>query len=242
MPLSRILEPEVMDTPEEASSYNAMDHSAVNTLFVDDLLKAFAETPPPKSRSRLMPDDDDAATLDILDLGTGTALIVVELCNRLDDCRVMAADAAAAMLELAIYNIEVSGHRGRIQLDQVDAKKLHYIDGQFGVVMSNSIIHHIPEPLVVLQEAVRVTAPGGLLFFRDLLRPDTKEQLDHLVETYAGNEIEFSKKMFAESLHAALTLEEIRDMVTSLGFAPETVQQTSDRHWTWKAVNAERRT
>ena len=88
MPLPRILEPEVMDTPEEASSYNAMDHSAVNTLFVTDLLAMFAETPPPKSRSRLMPDDDDAASLDILDLGTGTAQIVVELCNRLAECRV----------------------------------------------------------------------------------------------------------------------------------------------------------
>lgn len=236
MSLPRILEPEVMDTPEEASSYNAMDHSAVNTLFVDDLLAMFAETPPPKSRSRLMPDDEEAASLDILDLGTGTALIVVELCNRLAECRVMAADAAAAMLDLATYNIEISGHRSRIQLDQIDAKALHYIDGQFGVVMSNSIIHHIPEPLIVLQEAVRVAAPGGLLFFRDLLRPDSKEQLDQLVQTYAGNEEAFSQKMFAESLHAALTLEEIRDMVASLGFNRETVQQTSDRHWTWKAV------
>jgi ubiquinone/menaquinone biosynthesis C-methylase UbiE len=236
--LPRILEPEVMDTPEEATSYNTMDHSAVNTLFVTDLLAFFAEASPPQSRSRLMPDDDEAATLDILDLGTGTALIVVELCNRLAECRVMAADAAASMLDLALYNIEVSGQRHRIQLDQIDAKALHYMDGQFGVVMSNSLIHHIPEPLAALKEAVRVTMPGGLLFFRDLLRPENTEQLTQLVQTYAGNEEPFAQKMFAESLHAALTLEEIREMVSSLGFAPETVQQTSDRHWTWKAVKS----
>jgi len=236
MSLDRVLEPEVMDTPAEASSYNAMDHSAVNRVFVDDLLAFFAETPRPLSRSRLMPDDEESATLDILDLGTGTALIVVELCDRLAECRVMAADAAASMLDLAMYNIEVSGHRHRIQLDQIDAKALHYSDGQFGVVMSNSLIHHIPEPLGVLREAVRVTMPGGLVFFRDLLRPESKEELEQLVQTYAGAEEPFARDMFANSLHAALTLDEIRGMISSLGFPPETVQQTSDRHWTWRAV------
>lgn len=235
MALARILEPEVMDTESEATSYNAMDHSAVNQLFVTDLLAELAERPAPKSRSRLMPADDDAASLDVLDLGTGTALIVVELCSRLEECRVMAADAAAAMLDVAHYNLEVAGLMQRVQLDQIDAKQLHYIEGQFGIVMSNSLIHHIPEPLVVLSEAARVTLSGGLIFFRDLLRPDSVEQLNGLVETYAGQEPEFSKRMFAESLHAALSLAEIRGLIASLGFPPETVQQTSDRHWTWVA-------
>ena len=38
MILHRVLEPEVMDTPDEARDYNEMDHSEVNRLFVDDLL------------------------------------------------------------------------------------------------------------------------------------------------------------------------------------------------------------
>ncbi len=41
--------------------------------------------------------------------------------------------------------------------------------------------------------------------------------------------------MFAASLHAALTLAEIRQLVAKLGFQPQTVQATSDRHWTWAA-------
>ena len=36
--LPRTLEPEVMDTVEEAVDYDSMDHSAVNTLFVEELL------------------------------------------------------------------------------------------------------------------------------------------------------------------------------------------------------------
>ena len=38
--LKRVLEPEVMDTPEEAIAYDEMDHSEVNRRFVADLLAA----------------------------------------------------------------------------------------------------------------------------------------------------------------------------------------------------------
>jgi hypothetical protein len=40
--LPRVLEPEVMDTPEEARDYDAMDHSAVNRVFVADFLAVSA--------------------------------------------------------------------------------------------------------------------------------------------------------------------------------------------------------
>jgi ubiquinone/menaquinone biosynthesis C-methylase UbiE len=101
--------------------------------------------------------------------------------------------------------------------------------------MSNSIIHHVPDPSVVLKEAIRVVEPGGLLFFRDLLRPETDEAVRQLVETYAGQENEHQQKMFEDSLRAALNLDEMRALVAELGFDPETVQATSDRHWTWSA-------
>ena len=226
MPLERILEPEVMDSPEEASDYDAMDHSEVNRRFVDDLLAALpsAPSPPPPG------------PLDILDLGTGTALIPIELCKRLGDCRVMAADAAVSMLELARYNVEVNSLRERIELAHVDAKRLPFPDAMFDVVMSNSIIHHIPEPIHVLREAVRVARPGGVLFFRDLVRPKTDDELNHLVATYTAGANEHQQRMFAESLHAALSVDEIRGLVASLGFPAAGVAQTSDRHWTWTSL------
>jgi ubiquinone/menaquinone biosynthesis C-methylase UbiE len=216
--LSRILEPELMDSLDEAFDYDTMDHSAVNRVFVDDLL-AMCPTPG-----------------DVLDLGTGTALIPIELCRREETCRVMAADAAVSMLQLARNNVESAGLIGRVQVSQIDAKQLPHADAMFDTVMSNSIVHHIPEPLAVLREAVRVVRPGGLLFFRDLLRPSDKATLEHLVETYAAGANEHQRQMFTDSLHAALSLEEVRGLVGSLGFSRETVQPTSDRHWTWSAV------
>ena len=82
---------------------------------------------------------------------------------------------------------------------------------------------------------VRVAAPGATLFVRDLLRPDDEATLQRLVHTHAAGANAHQKKMFAESLHAALALDEVRAMVAAMGFDAWSVHQTTDRHWTWSA-------
>jgi ubiquinone/menaquinone biosynthesis C-methylase UbiE len=101
--------------------------------------------------------------------------------------------------------------------------------------MSNSIVHHVPEPAAVFTEMVRVVRPGGGLFVRDLLRPADGPTLRRLVDTHAAGANEHQRKMFGDSLHAALTVAEVQAIVTGLGFAAGTVRQTTDRHWTWVA-------
>ncbi len=220
MNLKRVLEPEVMDSAEEALDYDAMDHGAVNQTFVDDLLAG------------------GEVEGDVIDLGTGTAQIPILLCQHADACRIMAIDLSIAMLDLARLNIEVNGLIDRISLAHVDSKALPYDDEAFDLVISNSIVHHIPEPASVLADAVRVLKPGGRLFFRDLLRPVDEATVEHLVATYAGEADAHQRQMFDDSLRAALSLDEIREIVTALGFAAESVTATSDRHWTWAAVQA----
>ncbi len=213
--LERVLEPEVMDTYEEASVYNDMDHAEVNRTFVADLFEA------------------GFTGGDTLDLGTGTALIPIEICRRCEDCRIMAVDLSVGMLDLARLNIEIEGQIERIMLDRVDAKELPYPDGMFSTVLSNSIVHHIADPGPVLADAVRVLAPGGLIFFRDLARPQSDEAVAGLVQSHAAEEAEQARQMFEASLRAALTLGEICDIVQNLGLDPSTAKATSDRHWTW---------
>jgi hypothetical protein len=41
--------------------------------------------------------------------------------------------------------------------------------------------------------------------------------------------------MFDASLRAALSLDEIRQLIEELDFDPSGVTITSDRHWTWVA-------
>jgi len=216
--LKRVLEPEVMDTDEEARDYDAMDHAAVNQAFVDDLLAG------------------GEVRGEVIDLGTGTAQIPIRLCQQVEDCRVMAIDLSTWMLDLARLNIEVSSLVDRISLAHIDSKDLLYDDDQFDLVISNSIVHHIPEPVTVMAEAVRVAKPGGRVFFRDLLRPHDDQTVHQLVATYAAEADAHQRKMFDDSLRAALSLDEIREIVVPLGFAAESVRATSDRHWTWDVV------
>ncbi|HVX59124.1 MAG TPA: class I SAM-dependent methyltransferase [Pirellulales bacterium] len=223
--LSRVLEPEVMESPQEAADYDSMDHQAVNSAFVEDFLAA-ARTAGPSLTG---------AANQILDLGTGTAQIPIELNRRSPETRVLAIDLAASMLELARRNVEAAGFSETIALEQVDAKGLPFDAGTFAAVISNSIVHHIPEPARTLAEACRVVRPGGLLFFRDLLRPRDDAEVALLVSAYAGSANAHQRQLFEASLRAALSLQEMRELVDRLGFNPSGVKQTTDRHWTWTA-------
>lgn len=216
--LDRVLEPEVMDTPEEARDYDAMDHSAVNRLFAAEFLAVWDRKNP------------------VLDVGTGTAQIPVEICRQSPAPQLVAIDLADHMLAVARVNVDRAGLSNRIRVEKADAKRFGHPDGHFGAVISNSIIHHIPGPSVCFAEMHRVCSPGGVLFVRDLLRPDDEPTLRHLVDTYAAGANDHQRAMFADSLRAALTLDEVRDLVTGLGYGADTVKQSSDRHWTFAAT------
>lgn len=216
--IPRILEPEVMDTEQEAVDYDAMDHAEVNRRFVMEFLD-FAQSLATPIQT-------------VLDVGTGTAQIPIELCRQHPSCHIVAIDLSREMLKLGEKNVADAAFAQRIRLEFIDAKQLPYDDQQFDTVISNSIIHHIPEPSEVLGEMKRVLKPGGGLFVRDLLRPADEPTLDHLVETYAGAENAHQQKMFRDSLHAALTVEEVQAMLKAHQLPPEWVQTTSDRHWT----------
>ncbi|HEY4262940.1 MAG TPA: methyltransferase domain-containing protein [Schlesneria sp.] len=223
--LTRILEPEVMDTVSEAVDYDQMDHSGVNRLFVDDLLTTLRANPMPGS-------------IQIFDAGTGTAQIPLELMRRGLDATVTATDLAEQMLIVAQQNVNAAGFAKSIRLVLADCKQLSDANGTYDVVMSNSIVHHIPEPLEVLAELWRILKPGGLLFVRDLLRPDDQATLDGLVQTYAGTSNGHQQQMFRDSLHAALTVNEVRELLKHVGIPVTSVQATSDRHWTIAATKA----
>jgi ubiquinone/menaquinone biosynthesis C-methylase UbiE len=219
MMLERVLEPEVMNDLQEAIEYHDMDFTEVNRAFVQDLL-AFAAQ------------EDRSLGRDILDLGTGTARIPVELCLQAPSLRVMAADASSEMLELARYHIEINHMLDRIQLHRTDAKKLVFGPNFFDAVISNSLVHHLPQSEAFFAEALRVLRPGGLLFVRDLFRPSSQEQVESLVAQHAGNESPRSQQLFRQSLQAALTTEELAKILAALDVDASCIQMTSDRHWT----------
>jgi len=215
--LPRVLEPEVMDRPEEAREYDAMDFSEVNSRFVSDFLAAHG---PGRGG-------------EVLDVGTGTARVPIALCRADRKVRVLGVDLAGPMLELARRNVLKADLVDRVRLARGDAKALPFPDGRFEAVVSNTIVHHVPDPSPALAEMVRLVAPGGTLMIRDLVRPDGPEELAALVERHVGAEGPAARALFRDSLHAGLTVDEVRAIVRGLGLAEDGIAMTSDRHWTW---------
>ena len=104
--LSRVLELELMDSPEAALDYDEMDLAEVNARFVDDFL-AF------HGPCRGGP---------ILDFGTGTARIPIQLCVKDKAARILAIDLAPEMLRLGEKNVAAASLGDRIILLLLDAK------------------------------------------------------------------------------------------------------------------------
>ena len=225
--IDRVLEPEAMDTAEEAREYDLMDHATVNARFVTDVRDAMIRL----GRS-------DLRGLFVVDVGTGTARIPIEFCRAQPAGRVVAVDLALEMLHVARENVLSAGLTTRVALQLARATALPFQEACSPVVMSNSLIHHLPDPSRVFIELARIVSPGGILFVRDLFRPASAAVIDQLVDTYAAGATAHQRQLLGDSLRAALTLDDVREAIRGLPLARVSLTATSDRHWTLAAVRA----
>ncbi|HEY9637927.1 MAG TPA: class I SAM-dependent methyltransferase [Coleofasciculaceae cyanobacterium] len=212
--MQRVLEPEVMDTPEEAVEYDAMDFTEVNTAFAECAIQL------------------GPSIAKVLDAGTGTARIPILICQQRPQWRIVGIDLAQSMLQIGLKNVKEAGLEQQVTLELVDAKQLPYPDGQFDLVISNSLIHHLPDPLPFLEELKRILKPTGAILIRDLIRPPSEEVMNAFVEGIGTEYDEHQKMLFRDSLHAAFTLDEVNQLISDAGLEGVTVYQSSDRHWT----------
>ncbi len=213
MMLERIPEPEVMDTQEEAVEYDQMDFTEVNT--------AFAER-----ATELGPSHGT-----VFDAGTGTARIPILIVQKRPSWHIWAIDLSENMIRIGKKNLQQAGLDQKIKLKKLDANQLQFPDNYFDMVISNSLVHHLPDPLVFLKEVNRVAKPNAAILIRDLIRPKDNKTLDYLVAKYAGDCDEHQKKLFRDSLHASFTIEEVQQLLDASMIRGVQVVQSSDRHW-----------
>ena len=128
------------------------------------------------------------------------------------------------------FGERIAAFASRLAFETGDAKALPYEDHSFDTVFSNTILHHIPDPLPFLREARRVLRPGGALLIRDLFRPDTSERADELVALHAAAASPEQQRLFRDSLCAAFTPEELRELADRAGLEHAQLVLDSDRH------------
>jgi ubiquinone/menaquinone biosynthesis C-methylase UbiE len=150
----------------------------------------------------------------------------------------VAVDAAPSMLALARRNVDAADLRSRIELVHADAKTLRLPDTTFDVVVSNSLVHHLPDPRPMLREAARLGRPGGALLLRDLFRPESEAALEAKVREVCAGETPEATELFRASLWAAFTIDEMTALARECGLAGARVYASSDRHWTIERATA----
>ncbi len=209
--LTRVLEPEAMDSPQEASDYDAMDHSGPNAAFCERAAEL-------------------GASGRMLDLGCGPGHLLPRLCDAVPGSTVLGIDLSNHMLERAERRRLASAHAERIDLALGDAKRIDFPDATFDAVLSNTILHHIPDPRPFLAEAHRVLRPGGTLLIRDLFRPIDAAEVARLVDLHAAEATPDQRELFRASLCAAFTADELRALLAKLELDDVEVVIDTDRH------------
>ncbi len=212
--MERILEPEIMDGEEQAKVYATADFAEENQGFVDRFLA-------------LYPDLQEGT---VLDLGCGPADIPVRLLRSRPGLRVIAVDASGPMLHWAEDAVRQAGLEARITLICGRFQDVQ-LDGLADAVISNSLVHHVPNAFQFWYALKTLARPGAPVLIMDLLRPETPEEAKALVDQYAADGPEQLRHDFYHSLLSAFTEDEIAAQMAEMYLSRLLIDVYDDRHW-----------
>ena len=96
---------------------------------------------------------------------------------------------------------------------------------KYDLIISNSLLHHLPDPVVLWHKIKELSLPETYIFIMDLLRPDTIKEAERLRDLYVKDEPGVLQRDFYNSLLAAFEVEEVREQLDSLGLVNLQVRQ-----------------
>lgn len=212
--MDRVLEPELMEDEAQIQAYAAADFSKENQGFVDRFHEYFP----------------DFAEGHVLDLGCGPGDIPIRFARAVPGCRITGIDASAPMVRLAEETVRQAGLSGRIAFR---CERFQDLAGASVVdaAISNSLLHHAPNPLQFWYKLRLVVKPGSPVLVMDLLRPESPEEAQAIVDRYAAGAPDILRRDFYNSLLAAFTEDEIGAQLAQMNLTRLLINVIDDRHW-----------
>lgn len=211
--MNRICEPELMDDPEQALVYSNADFTEENQGFVNRFIECYP----------------DLIEGHVVDLGCGPADIPIRLARALRGIRITGVDASRPMIDIGMQAAKTAGLSDRITLccERFQNCKVDPADA----IISNSLLHHIPNPLQFWFAVKKLAKPGGLVLVMDLLRPGSEADAQAIVERYAAGEPAILRRDFFNSLLASFTEDEVASQLAELNLSRLLIDVPDDRHW-----------
>lgn len=214
--MERRPEPELMDSQAQTVAYAEADFSESNMLFVEHFCAAFPGL---------------AASGRLLDLGCGPADICIRISDRLPGWKITGLDAGENMLRRAAEALRKTGKQDEIELRLARLPDARLDDARFEAVVSNSLLHHLPNPATLWETVLQSGNPGGAVTVMDLRRPGSEQEAQRLVDEHAADAPPILREDFYHSLLAAYTTGEVAAQLEQSGLGHLEVTLPSDRHW-----------
>jgi 2-polyprenyl-3-methyl-5-hydroxy-6-metoxy-1,4-benzoquinol methylase len=209
-------EPELMDEADQAAAYAGADFGEPHDSFVGLIGERLVGL---RRRARF----------DVVDLGCGSADITTRLARTYQAAHFVGIDGAAEMLAHAHRRVRAERLTRRVELQQVRLPDAGWCEPRFDLVVSNSLLHHLADPLVLWRTAQACLRPGGSVFVMDLRRPTDVTTATDLVARYASNEPALLRRDFHASLLAAYRVDEVAEQLRAVDW-PLEVEEWGDRH------------
>lgn len=214
--MERKPEPELMDSEAQTAAYAAADFNESNTLFTQLFAEAFPDCP---------------AAGAMADLGCGPGDITLRMARAYPGWRITGLDAGENMLRHATTRLQREGASLNVSFRHSYLPDESLETGAWDALISNSLLHHLPDPLVLWHSIRRLARPGAAVLVMDLCRPADDAAARSLLEQYAAGEPEVLREDFYNSLLAAYTVDEVRAQLDAAGLGGLEVARCSDRHW-----------
>ncbi len=213
--MKRLLELELMIEPEQVCAYANADFDEPHSNFIKMLGSYY------NSRGDLR---------SVLDLGCGPGDVTFKFAAAFPETIIDAVDGSGEMLDFAKKILEEKPElHGRINYHHSMIQQF-VSSPKYDLVFSNSLLHHLPDPMVLWNKIKELSSPETYIFIMDLLRPETIEEAVKLKALYVRGEPEVLQKDFYNSLLAAFEIDEVRGQLSQAGLGKLEVQQITDRH------------
>ena len=214
--MKRRPEPELMDSEAQTFAYAEADFNEANSLFTDKFAENFSQL---------------SANGRMADLGCGPGDIAIRMANAYPGWSVTGLDAGENMLKRARERLELESDSSRVSFRLAYLPDDSLESQAWDAVISNSLLHHLPDPQVLWASVVQLGAPGAAVQVMDLMRPETETDAQRLVDEYAADAPDILREDFYNSLLAAYTTLEVAAQLVNAGLDHLKIDTASDRHW-----------